>query len=143
MRTRTGDHIETVKQDVLDHSHIVEQCSECGHDDLPERIRAEHEPTLRVGQRPLATAGRTSSRYALPGGPVVATGKVRCAPPANPSNPANTGGTAMTITGEVVLYAIAVILLVLGALGVGGKRVALGWAGLAVAVFTFGVLPAF
>jgi hypothetical protein len=49
----------------------------------------------------------------------------------------------MTITGEVVLYAIAVILLVLGALGVGGKRVALGWAGLAIAVFTFGVLPAF
>jgi hypothetical protein len=40
----------------------------------------------------------------------------------------------MTITREVVLYAIAVILLVLGALGVGGKRVALGWAGLAVAV---------
>jgi hypothetical protein len=45
MRTRTGDLIETVTQDVLGHSHIVEQCSECGHDDLPERIRAEHEPT--------------------------------------------------------------------------------------------------
>jgi hypothetical protein len=45
MRTRTGDLIETVKQDVLGHSHIVERCSECGDDDLPERIRAEHEPT--------------------------------------------------------------------------------------------------
>ena len=72
----------------------------------------------------------------------MATGKVRCAPSGEPIQPANTGGTAMTITREVVLYAIAVILLVLGALGV-GKRVALGWAGLAVAVFTFGVLPAF
>ena len=49
----------------------------------------------------------------------------------------------MTITGEVVLYAIAVILLVLAALGVGSKRIAIGWVGLAVAVFTFGVLPAF
>ena len=48
----------------------------------------------------------------------------------------------MTITAEVLLYAIAVILLVIGALGI-GKRVTLGWLGLAVAVFAFGVLPAF
>jgi hypothetical protein len=48
----------------------------------------------------------------------------------------------MTITAEVLLYAIAVILLVIGALGI-GKRVTLGWLGLALAVFTFGVLPAF
>jgi len=48
----------------------------------------------------------------------------------------------MTITAEVLLYAIAVILLVLAALGL-GKRLALGWLGLALAVFTFGVLPAF
>jgi hypothetical protein len=48
----------------------------------------------------------------------------------------------MTITLEVVLYAIAVVLLVLAALGV-GTRLTLGWAGLAIAVFTFGVLPAF
>jgi hypothetical protein len=48
----------------------------------------------------------------------------------------------VTITLEVVLYVIAVVLLVLAALGV-GTRVALGWAGLALAVFTFGVLPAF
>jgi hypothetical protein len=48
----------------------------------------------------------------------------------------------VTITLEVVLYIIAVVLLVLAALGV-GTRVALGWAGLALAVFTFGVLPAF
>jgi hypothetical protein len=45
----------------------------------------------------------------------------------------------MTITAEVLLYAIAVILLVLAALGL-GTRVALGWLGLALAVFTFGVL---
>jgi hypothetical protein len=48
----------------------------------------------------------------------------------------------VTITLEVVLYVIAVVLLVLAALGV-GTRVALGWVGLALAVFTFGVLPAF
>jgi hypothetical protein len=48
----------------------------------------------------------------------------------------------MTITLEVVLYIIATILLVLAALNV-GARIALGWAGLAIAVFTFGVLPAF
>ena len=48
----------------------------------------------------------------------------------------------MTITAEVLLYAIAVILLLLAAFGV-GTRVTLGWLGLAVAVFTFGVLPAF
>jgi hypothetical protein len=48
----------------------------------------------------------------------------------------------MTITLEVVLYLIAVVLLVLAALGI-GKRVALGWLGLALAVFTFGVLSAF
>ena len=34
----------------------------------------------------------------------------------------------MTITAEVLLYAIAVILLVIGALGI-GKRVTLGWLG--------------
>jgi len=49
----------------------------------------------------------------------------------------------VTITREVVLYVIAVVLLVLAALDVGSKRIALGWAGLALAVLTFGVLPAF
>lgn len=49
----------------------------------------------------------------------------------------------MTITLEVVLYVIAVVLLVLAALGVATTRVSLGWMGLALAVFTFGVLPAF
>jgi hypothetical protein len=48
----------------------------------------------------------------------------------------------MTVTLEVVLYFIAVVLFVLAALGV-GRRLTLGWAGLAIAVFTFGVLPAF
>ena len=48
----------------------------------------------------------------------------------------------MTITAEVLLYAIAVILILLGAFGL-GRRVTLGWVGLAIAVFTFGVLPAF
>jgi hypothetical protein len=47
------------------------------------------------------------------------------------------------MTVEVVLYLIAVILLVLAAFSVAAGRVALGWLGLAVAVFTFGVLPAF
>lgn len=43
----------------------------------------------------------------------------------------------------VVLYLVAVILLTLAAFGVGVRRVSLGWLGLAVAVFTGTVLPAF
>lgn len=42
----------------------------------------------------------------------------------------------------LILYLIAVILIVLEAFGVRAGRVSLGWLGLAVAVFTFGVLPA-
>jgi hypothetical protein len=50
----------------------------------------------------------------------------------------------VTITLEVVLYVIAVVLLVLAALGVRTTRAwGFGWWGLALAVFTFGVLPAF
>lgn len=40
-----------------------------------------------------------------------------------------------------LLYVAAVILLALAAFGVRAGRVQLGWLGLAVAVFTFGVLP--
>lgn len=41
----------------------------------------------------------------------------------------------------LILYLTAVILLALAAFGVRAGRIRLGWAGLAVAVFTFGVLP--
>jgi hypothetical protein len=44
---------------------------------------------------------------------------------------------------ELLLYLIAFVLLVLATLGLGLPRLAFGWAGLAVFVFTFGVLPAF
>jgi hypothetical protein len=44
---------------------------------------------------------------------------------------------------ELLLYLVSFILLVLATLGLGLPRVAFGWAGLAVFVFTFGVLPAF
>jgi hypothetical protein len=50
----------------------------------------------------------------------------------------------MTITIELVLYAIAVVLLILAGFGVATNRNwGLGWWGLAIAIFTFGVLPAF
>ena len=41
----------------------------------------------------------------------------------------------------IVLYLVAVILLALAALGVNARQVSLGWLGLAIAVFTFGLLP--
>lgn len=40
-----------------------------------------------------------------------------------------------------LLYLVAVVLLTLAAFGVRTGRVSLGWLGLAVAVFTYGVLP--
>lgn len=40
-----------------------------------------------------------------------------------------------------LLYLVAVVLLLLAAFGVRTGRVSLGWLALAVAVFTFGVLP--
>jgi Flp pilus assembly protein TadB len=64
-------------------------------------------------------------------------------PRADDDRPAQPGhGRTGSRRFEVVLYAIAVVLLVLAALGV-GTRITLGWAGLAIAVFTFGVLTAF
>lgn len=42
---------------------------------------------------------------------------------------------------SLILYVVAVILLLLAAWGVRQGRVRLGWLGLAIAVFTFGVLP--
>lgn len=42
----------------------------------------------------------------------------------------------------LLLYLLATILLTLAAFGVGTSRVSLGWLGLAVFVFTAGVLPA-
>ena len=85
MRTRTGDLIETVKQDVLGHSHIVERCSECGDDDLPERIRAEHEPTGTTTAAGYGWAHQQQVRASW--GSLVATGKVRCAPSGEPIQP--------------------------------------------------------
>lgn len=41
----------------------------------------------------------------------------------------------------IVLYLVAVILLVLAAIGVNARRVNLGWLGLAIAVFTYALLP--
>jgi hypothetical protein len=43
---------------------------------------------------------------------------------------------------QVFLYVLGAILLALAALGVNLPRVSLGWLGLAVVVFAFGVLPA-
>lgn len=43
--TRRGATIETVRTDPTGRARIVEQCTECGHDDLLDRIRTEHEPT--------------------------------------------------------------------------------------------------
>jgi hypothetical protein len=48
----------------------------------------------------------------------------------------------MRITLSVFLYAIAVLLIALAAFGVNTRRVSLAWLGMAIAVFTFGVLPA-
>lgn len=42
---------------------------------------------------------------------------------------------------SLFLYLVALILIGLAAFGVNPPRVALGWLGLALAVFTFGVLP--
>jgi hypothetical protein len=47
----------------------------------------------------------------------------------------------MTITWEALLYAVALVCLVLAAFGVGG-RVALGWLGLAVWVLVLFLLAA-
>lgn len=41
----------------------------------------------------------------------------------------------------IVLYLVAVILLFLAAFGVTARRVSLGWLGLAIAWFTFALLP--
>lgn len=43
---------------------------------------------------------------------------------------------------QLLLYVVALILLVLAALGVAAPRVHLGWLGLAVWLFAVGVLPA-
>lgn len=43
---------------------------------------------------------------------------------------------------SLFLYLLATILIGLAAFGINPPRVALGWLGLALAVFTFGVLPA-
>lgn len=48
------------------------------------------------------------------------------------------GGPAVTL----LLYVIALALLILAAAGVPAGRVALGWAGMAVWLFTAAVLPA-
>jgi hypothetical protein len=42
---RRGPLVETVKTDATGRGHVVEQCQECGADDLLDRIRTEHEPT--------------------------------------------------------------------------------------------------
>lgn len=44
---------------------------------------------------------------------------------------------------SLLLYVIALILLILAALGVETRRVSLGWLGLALWLLTAGVLPAF
>jgi hypothetical protein len=46
------------------------------------------------------------------------------------------------MTLQLVLYLIALILLILAALGVASRRVSLGWLGLAVWLFAAAVLPA-
>jgi hypothetical protein len=48
----------------------------------------------------------------------------------------------MRITLSVFLYFVAVVLIALTAFGVSTRRVSLAWLGMALAVFTFGVLPA-
>ena len=35
-----GPVVETIKRDVTGRAHVVEQCQECGHDDLEHRLRA-------------------------------------------------------------------------------------------------------
>jgi hypothetical protein len=39
--TRRSPVVETVKPDSTGRKRVVSQCTECGHDDMPERIRAE------------------------------------------------------------------------------------------------------
>jgi hypothetical protein len=41
--TRRAPVVETVVADSTSRNRVVSQCTECGHDDLPERIRAEAE----------------------------------------------------------------------------------------------------
>jgi hypothetical protein len=41
--TRHGATIETVRTDPTGLARIVEQCQECGCDDLTDRVRAAHE----------------------------------------------------------------------------------------------------
>lgn len=48
----------------------------------------------------------------------------------------------MRITLSVFLYFVVVVLIVLAAFGVNTRRVSPAWLGMALAVFTFGVLPA-
>ena len=48
----------------------------------------------------------------------------------------------MRITLSVFLYFVAALLIALAAFGVNTRRVSLAWLGMALAVFTFGVLPA-
>jgi hypothetical protein len=87
MRTRTGDLIETVKQDVLGHSHVVEQCTEGGHDDLPKRIRAEPLADVTVGTTAAGYGWAHQQQARTSWGSLVATGKVRCAPSGEPIQP--------------------------------------------------------
>jgi hypothetical protein len=42
---KRGPLLETVKTDASGRAHVVEQCVECGGDDLAERVRAEREAT--------------------------------------------------------------------------------------------------
>jgi hypothetical protein len=44
MRKR-GPLLETVKTDTTGRAHVVEQCAECGGDDLAGRVRTEREAT--------------------------------------------------------------------------------------------------
>jgi len=41
--TRRAPVVETVKADRTGRKRVVSMCQECGHDDMPERIRAEAE----------------------------------------------------------------------------------------------------
>lgn len=49
----------------------------------------------------------------------------------------------MHIDLSVFLYFVAVVLITLAAFGIDARRVSLAWLGMALAVFTFGVMPAF
>ena len=40
---RRGALVEVVKQDATGRARVVEQCQECGCDDLTDRVRAAHE----------------------------------------------------------------------------------------------------